>query len=416
MKTNCIIVAFLLSVTFQFSFAQMDDTQQLLDSAKSLFLKERGLAADELDKFNYEEIEVLLKKVIELEPQNPEAHYFLGYTYSRLNSRDGRSMINENLSNLYKSSAEFEKVIKITPEYNGQMIVLDPYSKLTSEWGSMAMSYYHNNKNDSSKWAFEEGKKRGGFSEFILQLNKNVLDACSKNAILISSGDNFSIPLWYLQIVENYRTDVSVVDISLLNAQWYPRFLSEKGIVNFDLPNATLDTIEYIPWKDSLIKINNFSWKLKPSYGNAYLLRGDRVFLSLLKQNEFRREVCFTIAFNEESRLSLAEYLSNRMIVEKLNTTNEKELNPKQYKQTLIQMLQLGTLVNTNSKDEKSIYNTLRYVLLLKANDELTKGRKKNTKALIKILDQYGCERSIPYENENWSKYAEYLKEQINTL
>jgi hypothetical protein len=51
-------------------------------------------------------------------------------------------------------------------------------------------------------------------------LARDYLDGCPENAVLVTFGDNDTYPLWYVQEVEGYRTDVRVINSSLLGADW----------------------------------------------------------------------------------------------------------------------------------------------------------------------------------------------------
>ena len=71
-----------------------------------------------------------------------------------------------------------------------------------------------------------DGKKELGksmlrknlFGPALIASAKNYLNSVAKNGILFTTGDNASFPLWYIQITENYRTDVTVINPDFLSA------------------------------------------------------------------------------------------------------------------------------------------------------------------------------------------------------
>jgi hypothetical protein len=72
----------------------------------------------------------------------------------------------------------------------------------------------------------------------------NMLATLAPNSFMFTNGDNDTFPLWYIQEVEGFRKDVRIVNLSLLNTDWYIRQLrDEEPKVPIALDERTVDVL-----------------------------------------------------------------------------------------------------------------------------------------------------------------------------
>lgn len=198
----------------------------------------------------------------------------------------------------------------------------------------------------------------------------NYLNSCDKDAIIFTNGDNDTFPLWYAQEVENIRTDVRVVNLSYLGADWYieqmqrkvyesdplpfgmtkdkyvtgtrdmlyvidrvgGEFTSLRDAMEFvasdapetkSLPN-TRERIEYLPAKKLVIPVdtalvlkngtvtprqaNKIVKEIRFELNKNYLYKNDMMVLDLLAHNNWKRPVYFAITVSDDNYLNLQNY------------------------------------------------------------------------------------------------------------
>lgn len=389
------------------AFSQADAFDSLFSLGKAEFDKE-------FSERDFVVAAEYLEKAVALRPDHAEAHYFLGYAYSGLNSNDGSGLIRTTLFKTNRSSVQFEKVIELEPNYSGEIVVLDPYSKISSEWGSLAIAYLDRDEPDSARWALEEGRRRGGFSNYSISFTRAILDYCSDNAVLMSRGDMMTFPLLYTQLVDGYRTDVSVIDLDLLNTSWYEKILEKYFKVEFDLPKQMLDTIQYVEWKDSAITAGGFSWVVKPSYSNRYLIRGNILLLNIITTNKFTRDLYFPPDTPSEELLSLYKHLTPVVYITRVNHDGAEPLSHQVYLDAIRRILEISYLANPNIKSDMDYITMVRWDILKRISESMNSNKPDNARELLNIMDLYLEEEIFPVNNESFREYIDFCRELLN--
>lgn len=366
----------------------------------------------------------ILSNQVKQDPKNAEFRYFLGYTIDRMNAEDGKSMYKLSLEMSILASEQFEEVNRLEPNYRGEKYLLDPYAKITSIWGSQAEAYLNRKLPDSAKWAFAEGKKRGGFTAPFLEFNRQLLNSCDKNAILITYGDNISIPIWYLQTMENFRTDIIAIDANLVNTIWYPKYLKAERNLKMSLNNAAIDTIDYMKWDPKIITVVNtkdaaqqFSWELRPTYLDKYILKGDRILLDIIDQNLFKRPIYFSNQSDSSYNLFLSRYLRNEGLVERLNLSDlylpgagaDPAKNLCDYNIDNIRMADIVI-----SSDAIIVLNNFRWAFFNNIVDLLNAEQYDKAKALIKLMTKSFSKYKLPYTSTAIEKYFSAFIQQVD--
>jgi len=314
-----------------------------------------------------------LEKASILNPNNPEVWFLMGEVFDELLSLETggfiKHFLDPNLTLTEKSSSYFIKVLELDPYFDisvfddlGHFVLVDHYSKIIADWGMLAHAYKYQGKADSALYAYKRGYATGGYSPPLLEYGKNMLRTCEQNGIIFTNGDNDTFPLWYLQDVEGFRPDVSVVNLSLLNTDWYIKEMrdsrtEENRFIKISDNDIKKLTSGLTRWKtrDVTFPLNTedqITWTVKPTYANVALKINDLMIMQIINDANWTSPIYFAVTVSSGNRIGLEEYLEMEGLAYRLRPYKTKGINANRMERNL-EDYTFSTIYNPISQDSR---------------------------------------------------------------
>jgi tetratricopeptide (TPR) repeat protein len=155
--------------------------------------------------------------------------------------------------------------------------------------------------------------RRGNFVPF--DYAYNLLMTCDKDGILITNGDNDTFPLWALQEAYGIRRDVRIVNLSLLNTNWYGKQMKNlEPKVPISFTDAQIDglTHELNPFLDPMtytMKGAGITVTIPGRKQQDALRVQDKLVLNIVDSNKWKKPLYFAVTVSEDNFMGLDPYL-----------------------------------------------------------------------------------------------------------
>lgn len=260
----------------------------------------------------------------------------------------------------------------------------------------------------------------------------NLLQTCEKDAVIFTNGDNDTFPLWFLQFVYGIRTDVRVVNLSLLNTPWYIKQLKhEEPRVPISLSDQEIAILEPKPWAKQKIRIpvpryaqeeamkdlgerrellgkdvegvSEITFELGPTlYGRGIRVQ-DLMVLNIIYANQWRRPIYFAVTVSNDNKCNLHKYLRMDGLDFKLVTYPGENISVERIRKNLFDVFQYRGLNDPDvyfNDNIRGLLQNYRAAFLRLTREYALAGQYDEMAEVLDKMEEVIPEEVIPIEHD----------------
>lgn len=403
--------------------------------AQPVDLKQEALEAFKAE--NYPRAISLLKQAIAQKPEDAEVYYYLGY-FTHYLCYDSIPLAGYDESKSNEVLRYLRKAVALNPNLG------NAYYFIGAEYGARFMRYMQAARLEQMIQELKNGRREGGFPDWLVEYNRNMLKSCAPNAILFTGGDADTDAAWYLQYVKHFRQDVTVIPIGALKRPWYVLTIKE----NTDLVPA----LAPISWsRDQILSMHPYKWKpnkifipiseavrkkyqlgediqwlewlIEPNLSDnqrTYLSTDVAVMADIIRTNAWNRPIYFSFGCNPAKTKGLVNYLQVSGITQRLLPAKVGEYIPllevEKTEEVLLDPENFRNIENVTKKDYSRIASILRnyrvaFMKLLQYYKQ--SGNLNKVKEVLAAMETTLPEHVVPMTPGFW-KWIEKLKRDLD--